>query len=34
VTVALERQMWGDLFGQCVDRFGIGWLVNIATPGE
>lgn len=34
VTVPLERQMWGDLFGQCIDRFGIGWLVNIATPVE
>lgn len=34
VTVPLERQMWGDLFGQCVDRFGIGWLVNIAAPAE
>jgi PhnB protein len=34
VTVPLERQMWGDLFGQCIDRFGIGWLVNIAAPAE
>lgn len=32
VSVPLERQMWGDLFGQCTDRFGIGWMVNIATP--
>lgn len=30
VSVPLERQMWGDDFGQCVDKFGIGWLVNIA----
>jgi PhnB protein len=22
--------MWGDEFGMCVDRFGIGWMVNIA----
>ncbi|WP_308250062.1 VOC family protein [Sphaerisporangium fuscum] len=29
VTVPLERQMWGDEFGACVDRFGIGWMVNI-----
>jgi PhnB protein len=33
VTVVLEKQMWGDEFGQCVDRFGIGWLVNISQPG-
>ena len=25
----LEKQMWGDTFGQCVDKFGISWLVNI-----
>ncbi|QTE28239.1 VOC family protein [Pengzhenrongella sicca] len=32
VTVPLEKQMWGDEFGQCVDKFGIGWMVNIAVP--
>jgi uncharacterized glyoxalase superfamily protein PhnB len=30
--VPLERQMWGDLFGQFVDRYGVGRVVNIATP--
>ena len=29
VLVPLEKQMWGDEFGQCVDQFGIGWMVNI-----
>jgi PhnB protein len=29
VTVALEKQMWGDEFGMCIDRFGIPWMVNI-----
>jgi PhnB protein len=32
VTVPLEKQMWGDEFGSCVDRFGISWLVNISQP--
>ncbi|MDT8912499.1 VOC family protein [Amycolatopsis sp. PS_44_ISF1] len=32
VTLPLEKQMWGDEFGQCVDRFGIAWMVNIAQP--
>ncbi|HEX5740488.1 MAG TPA: VOC family protein [Pilimelia sp.] len=32
VTVPLEKQMWGDEFGSCVDRFGISWLVNISSP--
>ena len=26
----LEKQMWGDEFGMCVDRFGVPWMVNIA----
>jgi PhnB protein len=30
VAVPLEKQMWGDTFGMCTDRFGIGWMVNIA----
>jgi len=29
VTMPLERQMWGDEFGMCTDRFGIPWMVNI-----
>jgi PhnB protein len=32
VSIALEKQMWGDEFGQCTDQFGISWLVNIAGP--
>jgi PhnB protein len=32
VTMPLEKQMWGDEFGMCVDRFGISWLVNITQP--
>lgn len=30
VTVPLEKQMWGDEFGQFTDRFGISWLVNVS----
>ena len=33
VAVPLEKQMWGDVFGMCTDRFGIGWMVNITQPG-
>ena len=32
VTIPLEKQMWGDEFGMCVDQFGIDWLVNISQP--
>ena len=34
VTVPLEKQMWGDEFGQCIDRFGIPWMVNISGSGS
>lgn len=30
VTMPLEKAPWGDHFGMCTDRFGIGWMVNIA----
>ncbi|MFF8378295.1 VOC family protein [Streptomyces sp. NPDC015661] len=32
VSVPLEKQMWGDVFGMCTDRFGITWMVNITSP--
>ena len=32
VTMPLEKQMWGDEFGQLTDKFGIVWLVNIRQP--
>ena len=28
-VMPLEKQMWGDEFGMCVDGFGISWMVNI-----
>ncbi|MEU0171317.1 MULTISPECIES: VOC family protein [Streptomyces] len=31
VSVPLEKQMWGDVFGMCTDRFGVPWMVNIST---
>jgi PhnB protein len=30
VTMPLEKQMWGDVYGQCTDKFGVQWMVNIA----
>ncbi|MEG3631177.1 VOC family protein [Streptomyces poriticola] len=32
VAVPLEKQMWGDVFGMCTDRFGVSWMVNISEP--
>lgn len=34
VTMPLEKQMWGDTFGMCTDRFGVSWMVNIAGGSQ
>jgi len=35
VTMPLEKAPWGDQFGMLTDRFGVGWMVNIAgTPPQ
>jgi PhnB protein len=26
----LQKQVWGDEFGMCADKFGVPWLVNIS----
>ncbi|MFJ4688774.1 VOC family protein [Streptomyces sp. NPDC091377] len=33
VAVPLDKQMWGDVFGMCTDRFGVSWMVNISEEG-
>jgi PhnB protein len=32
VTMPLEKQLWGDEFGMCVDPYGVAWMVNIGQP--
>ena len=32
VDTPLEKQVWGDEYGDLTDRFGMRWLVNISTP--
>jgi len=32
VGMPLDKQVWGDEFGMCDDKFGISWLVNISQP--
>jgi PhnB protein len=34
VTVPLDKAPWGDTFGMCVDKFGTGWMVNIAGSSQ
>lgn len=31
VQMPLEKQVWGDTFGMCTDRFGLPWMVNITA---
>ena len=33
VAMPLEKQMWGDEFGVCTDRYGTPWMVNIGRGG-
>ncbi|MFA6300402.1 MAG: VOC family protein [Nocardioides sp.] len=32
IHVPLDKQPWGDVFGQCADKYGVTWLVNINQP--
>src|SRR6266545_2207756 len=32
IMMPLEKQVWGDEFGMCVDQFGVPWLVNVTAP--
>jgi PhnB protein len=29
VMMPFEKQMWGDLYGQCRDKFGVQWMVDV-----
>jgi len=31
VSMALEKQMWGDEYGACTDKFGTPWMANISS---
>jgi PhnB protein len=30
VSMPLDKQMWGDEYGACTDRFGINWMVDFS----
>jgi PhnB protein len=32
ITMPFEKQMWGDLYGMCIDKFGIPWMVDVVQP--
>ena len=34
VDMPLEKQFWGDIYGQLTDKFGVHWMVNISKKEE
>lgn len=34
ITMKLEKQFWGDMFGMLKDKFGINWMVNVSASGQ
>ncbi|MGI8826512.1 MAG: VOC family protein [Chloroflexota bacterium] len=34
VSMPLQKAIWGDTFGMCVDKCGVNWLVNITGQGQ
>lgn len=34
VTMPLEKQVWGDHYGQLVDKFGVAWMVDFHDPAD
>ncbi len=32
ISMPLTQSHWGDYFGMCKDKFGIGWMINYASP--
>jgi PhnB protein len=33
VTMPMEKAAWGDIFGMCVDKFGVSWFVDVSPAG-
>jgi PhnB protein len=31
VITPFEKQVWGDEFGMCTDKFGVNWMVNVTA---
>jgi PhnB protein len=34
VRMPLEKTFWSPRFGMVVDRFGIGWMISVASAGQ
>nr|WP_296064370.1 VOC family protein [uncultured Actinoplanes sp.] len=34
VHMPMEKQMWGDVYGQLTDRYGINWMVDVVSADQ
>lgn len=34
VTMPLDKQVWGDIFGMLTDKFGVQWMVDISPAQQ
>jgi PhnB protein len=34
ITMPMQKQVWREEFGMCVDKFGVSWMVNTSQPAE
>ncbi len=34
IDMPLQKQFWGDIYGQLTDKFGVHWMVNISKREE
>ena len=34
VDMPLAKQFWGDTFGMLTDKFGVHWMINVASQGR
>lgn len=34
ITMPMEKQFWGALFGQLTDKYGISWMINCELDGS
>ncbi|WP_250035292.1 VOC family protein [Paractinoplanes maris] len=32
IKLPFEKQMWGDLYGQLVDKYGVPWMIDVVAP--
>ena len=32
-VMRMDKAPWGDIFGMCIDKYGVPWLVNVSAQG-